>query len=373
MTININRYLTLLYLFILLISIGIYEAKAMPPVPTFGINDIVFSHDSSKILIKSDKDTDFSKPENNQIIKFLDVKTGQVVRSTPITIKQSESSMGFTADGNKLTVGKANKISILHNQTGKVLRELPTLSTFTPSYIPFKAIVNASGSQQLFHQIEHNKAQLYSLHTGSGKVLKSIPLPKEVSRSIGSLVLTAMGLSPDGKKVTYITTPRGSRKNTLYIYDVYKQNIAKEIPLPDVIFSPVQPMVFSSDGRSVALAGSPSMIVNLESDEVLSIKLFSENVVFLANNKKLVLLPYSNQLVVFDLASGKKNSIALPIKSHCRAANYAGSLNKRYIALGIRCSGQYKKGTPDSVLLLDANSLKLIRTYSVASHSNENR
>jgi len=127
----------------------------------------------------------------------------------------------------------------------------------------------------------------------------------------------AMGLSPDGKQI-------------LHVYDVYKQKVINTIPISDVVLSPVQPMFFSSDGRSVALTGSPSVVVNLETNTVSLIKVASDHVVFSSNHKKLVLLPYSNKLVVYDLETGKKTTTTLPIKSHCRAANSVTSLNKRY-------------------------------------------
>jgi WD40 repeat protein len=366
---NTKQIIYFLMFFFSFISL-VNTASARPPVPSHGIRDIVFSHDSSKIIFRSDK--------NNQFIQFLDVKSGKVIKKTPVKINsQNEFSMGFTPDGNKLTIGIPNKISIVHNQTGKVLRQLPVPPPFTRNYYPFRAILNASGSQQLFHNIQDRKAFLYVVHTGSGKVLRTIPLPKDAYYYRGTLDLSAIGMSPDGRDVAYITTPRkghgNKHKQTLVIYDTFQKKIKKSMTLPNLVLSTVTKMEYSPDGQKIAISGFPTSLIDLKTEKITLIKEDHINQVFFsADSKKLALLPHENKLLVFDISSGKTTREPIKINSRCRANAHAISLNKRYAALGILCSGWGIYDKPDSILLLNAKSLKVIRDYTISmEHSRQ--
>ncbi len=328
-----------------------------------GIEDLVFSHDSSQLIFRSKQ-----QPAK---IQFINIQTGKLVKTTPITIHQgTEFPMGFTPDGHKLTVAVPGKISILHNRTGKVLRQPPVPPPFNHNYRPRKAILNASGSQQLFYTLKGTTAQLHIVHTGSGKVLRNIPLPEGVQPVQGSLQLGAIGMSPNGRDVAYITTPNKADakppKPTLVIYDTFQNKIKQHLELANLKLPTISPISYSPDAQYIAIPSTPVTLIHLKTNKLTYIPTPAINTLFFsADSKKLALLANKNQLPLHDLSSGKTTTQALKIPPQCHPSAYAISLNKRYAAIGTSCSGNSKGDSTEKILLLNASSLQPIRTYSL--------
>lgn len=230
-------------------------------------------------------------------------QTGALEQTVNLNIDASALIMGFTPDGFKLALLESVGLSILH-RTGKTLRSLalPNLPQPASRYRPATAITNATGTAQLFHAAKIHQLQL--LHTGNGKMLATVNLPKTR--------LLALGLDASMNKLAYVTQGTANTAD-LQIYDVFNQRLLKtysiQAPKP---FS--QPVVLSRDGHYAALL---PQIINLQTAEVFTVKGAGGLAVFTADNQTL-LFAGRQGLQSVDLVRQQQQTLDLKLPAHCQ-------------------------------------------------------
>ena len=283
-------------------------------------------------------------------LKTFNGQTGVLEQNLPLSIKPDQLIMGFTPDGFKIALLEPAGLSILH-RTGKTLRTLtvPNLPKPPSHYQPTTAITNAVGTAQLFHDALSN--QLRVIHTGNGKELASLELPKER--------LLALGLDATMNKVAYVTQSSAGKAD-LHIYDLFKKTSVKTYAIQaPTAFS--QPVIFSQDGKYVALL---PQVINLQTEEVFTVNGATGNAVFTANNQALL---FASQQGVqrFELATQRQQALDLKLPAACRNTVAADlSADQRRLAFASRCHND-----PNSMAMvsfLDANTGQWQRNLSLA-------
>lgn len=273
-------------------------------------------------------------------IQTFNGQTGALEQTVALALKPDQLLMGFTPDGFKVALLESAGLSILH-RTGKTLRTLavPNLPQPVTSYQPANAITNATGTAQLFHDAKANKLQV--IHTGSGKLLASVDLPK--SR------LLALGLNANMHKLAYVTQGTADKAD-LQIYDLFKNTLLKTYTLNAP--SPFrQPMVFSKDGKYVALL---PQVLNLETSELIMVKDATGLAVFTENNQALL---FASQQGVqrFDLATKQQQLMALNLPKQCQTMVVTDiSADQQNLAFAGQCNNDAKNLAV--VALLDAKT-----------------
>lgn len=312
------------------------------------IEHLAFSKDSQQILFISNRDFRQSTRSATPLIQFINVQNGQSVNTTELSINpQQQMVMGFTPDGFKLAVLEAKGLSIVHNKTGQTLRTLPVPALPRPvvRYRPNLAITNASGTQQLFHAASQNKLNV--IHTGNGKNLASIQLPKQR--------LLSMGMSENGRIVAFLTVASGAQ-HTLHLFDIYSKKVVDTLDLPAQKIAPfAKAIVFSADGKQVFVG---SLLVNLGDKKVTPFPASTRATpAIFTPNKRYLLLPHgTNQMLRYDLIKQQKQVINLKLPSNCTTnESYDISPNKALLAIGSVCvNGQM-------ITVLNAHTGELIR------------
>ena len=315
------------------------------------IEHLAFSKDSRQILFISNRDFRQSSQSATPLIQFINAQNGRSVSTTTLSINPKQQMvMGFTPDGFKLAVLEAKGLSIMHNKTGQTLRTLPVPALPTPvtRYRPSLAITNASGTQQLFHAASQNKLNV--IHTGNGKNLASIQLPKQQ--------LLSMGMSENGRIVAFLTVVSGTQ-HQLHRYDIYSKKIVSTIDLPAQKITPLsKPIAFSADGKQV-YAGS--LLISLDSKKVTSFPTTTRvTPAIFTPNKRYLLLPHgTNQMLRYDLINQQKQLISLKLPANCSTSeSYDISPNKAWLAIGSVCfNGQM-------ITVLNAHTGELIRNLT---------
>lgn len=230
-------------------------------------------------------------------------QTGVLEQSVSLKLKPDQLLMGFTADGFKVALLESTGLSILH-RTGKPLRTLtvPNLPKPASHYKPATAITNVSGTAQLFHDAKANQLQV--IHTGNGKVLATVELPKTR--------LLALGLEASMSKVAYVTHGIAGKAD-LQVYDLFNKTLLKVYPINTPIpFS--QPVVFSKDGKYAALL---PQVINLQTEEVSTVTGAIGSAVFTANNQALLFVGKQG-VQRFELASKRQQALDLKLPASCR-------------------------------------------------------
>lgn len=320
-----------------LISLAAYQSVTQA-AGKVGIEHLAYSKDSSQILYISNRIAAQRSKSATPLIHVINAQNGQSVNSTELALNpQKQLLMGFTPDGFKLAVLEPKGLSILHNKTGQTLRTLPVpaLPSPTTRYRPDTAITNASGTQQLFHAARTN--QLNVIHTGNGKNLGSINLPKQQ--------LISMGISQNGRIIAFLMAAPGTH-HQLHLYDIYQKKTIQTLDLPVQRLTPLnQAIAFSSDGKHL-FAGS--LLVNVASEAVTPFPVTKRvtPAIFTPNNRYLLLPHGVNQLLRYDLVSKQKQVISLKLPAHCDTSRgFDISPNKAWLAIGGNCLvGREKSG-----------------------------
>lgn len=283
-------------------------------------------------------------------INTFNGQTGALEKSVDLTIKPEQLIMGFTPDGFKLALLEAAGLSILH-RTGKTLRTLqvPNLPKPASSYQPAMAITNASGTAQVFYAAQTQ--QLHVIHTGNGKELATVELPKAH--------LLALGLDANMNKLAFVTQGKVGKAD-LQVYDLFKKTTVKtyEIQAP-AAFS--QPVVFSQDGRYAALL---PQVINLQTEAVFNVKDASGSAVFTANNEAL-LFASKQGLQRLNLSTKQQQPLALNLPANCRTIVADDiSADQQRLAFASLCSNDPQ--TLAVVSFLDAHTGQWQRTVNLA-------
>lgn len=282
-------------------------------------------------------------------IQTFNGQTGVLEQTVPLKLQADQLLMGFTPDGFKVALLEQAGLSILH-RTGKTLRTLavPNLPQPASTYQPTSAITNASGTGQLFHDALAN--QLHVIHTGSGKVLATVALPKAR--------LLALGLDASMNKVAYVT--QGSAgKADLQVYDLFKKTLVKTYPIkPPTQFS--QPIIVSKDGNYAALL---PQVINLQTGELTTLKGAVGSAVFTANNQAL-LFAGKQGIERFELNSKQQHAVDLKLPPHCQTTVAEdSSADQQRLAFASLCSHELK--TLAVVSFLDAQTGQWQRNLSL--------
>ena len=233
-------------------------------------------------------------------------QTGALEHSVTLQHEATQLIMGFTPDGFKVARLEAAGLSILH-RTGKSLRRLAISNLPQPAsrYRPMTAITNATGTAQLFHDTQ--TPQLQVLHTGNGKILATVALPKAR--------LLALGLDATINKLAYVTANVAGKtdKADLQIYDLFKNKLIKtysiQAPSP---FS--QPVVFSWDGKYVAVL---PQVINLQTAEQITVKGATGSAVFTTDHQAL-LFASRQGMQRFDLARKQQQALDWQLPADCQ-------------------------------------------------------
>lgn len=233
-------------------------------------------------------------------------QTGALEQSLTFQHEATQLIMGFTPDGFKVARLESAGLSILH-RTGKSLRRLAIANLPQPAsdYRPATAITNATGTAQLFHDAK--TPQLQVLHTGNGKILATVALPKAR--------LLALGLDATMHKLAYVTASVAGKadKADLQIYDLFKNKLIKtysiQAPLP---FS--QPVVFSWDGKYVAVL---PQVLNLQTAERVTVKGAIGSAVFTTDHQAL-LFASRQGMQRFDLVRKQQQALDWQLPADCQ-------------------------------------------------------
>lgn len=344
-----RKYLIIIGLVALLSCQGLAQAAEKT-----GIEHLAYSKDASQILYMSNHLAAQGAQSATPTIHFINAQNGQPVNTTELALNpHNQLIMGFTPDGFKLAVLEAKGLSILHNKTGKTLRTLPVAALPKPvtRYQPTTVITNASGTQQLFHAAN----TLNVIHTGNGKNLARIALPKQT--------LLSMGMSQNGRVVAFLMAASGTQ-HQLHWYDIYQKKVLNTLDLPAQILKPLsQAIAFSADGQHL-MAGS--LLVNLKSEVVTAFAANNRDtpVIFTPNNRYLLMPHGVNQLLRYDLAKRQKSVISLKLPAHCETGKaYDVSPNGGWLAIGNHCL----KGREavNFISVLNANSGVFVRNLRV--------
>ena len=334
-----------------LISIAVFQG-ATHAATKVGIEHLAFSNDSRQILYISNRIAAQGTRSTTPQIHFINAQNGQPANNTELALNpQKQLVMGFTPDGFKLAVLEAKGLSILHNKTGKTLRTLPVPALPRPvtRYRPSLAITNASGSQQLFHAPNQNKLNM--IHTGNGKNLASISLPKQQ--------LLSMGVSPNGRIVAFLMAVSGA-KHQLNLYDSYQKKVITTLDLPSQKLPPLSKAIaFSADGKQ-AFAGS--LLVNLDTKKVTPFPATPRTTaaIFTPNNRYLLIPHGNNQLLRYDLIKQQKKVINLKLPAYCGTSDsYDISPNRAWLAIGSFCFNGPEKA--DFISILNAHTGEFVR------------
>ena len=304
-------------------------ANAAPTTLTT-IRHIAFNQGTSRIVYLDD-----TRPAH-PAIQFLDARTGKAEARTELTLYPGQQVMGFTPDGFKLAVLEAKGLGIYHNEQGNKLRvpPVPDLPSPVTRYQPLYPLTNASGSQQLFRA--NGKPLLHVIHTGSGKLLATIPVPAR---------LQAMGMSADGRTVGWVSG------RELQLYDIYQQKISKILPMPATTTAPMsQPLQFSPDGMKVALLPH---VLDVKSGKVQTVAGAQGTVLFSSDSQHLLFVKGAS-LFKYNLQSGQQQAVDLQMGNGCKPLSaYDFSADGKQLLLANTC--------PDgaSIAVLDARSFGL--------------
>ena len=325
---------------------------------TVGIQQIAYSKDSTQLLYISNR---FGQGQRSPtpVIRFIHSQSGMPMRSTKLKLNpQKQLIMGFTPDGFKLAVLEDKGLSILHNQTGKILRTLPIPNLPTPAtrYRPIQAITNASGTQQVFKA--HQKDELNVIHTGNGKLIATVELPSRFYR--------ASGISEDGRLVAYLLGGN-SGQHDLHLYDVYTKQVKATLYIPASGKKPQPgPIVLSPDGKyavaeSTLIDLTTSRSILLPEAVKLPIDATAAIPAIFTTNKRYLLLPQKNSTMIrFDLVTKQQHPINLKLPNNCKSASaYDRSPNGAWIALGHQCNVGSEQA--DYISLLNAKTGQFIR------------
>ena len=334
-----------------LIGIVVYQG-VVQAAPKVGIAHLAYSNDSRQILYISNRLPAQRSQSATPVIHFINAQNGQAANNTELVLNpQQQLVMGFTPDGFKLAVLEAKGLSILHNKTGKTLRTLPVpaLPRLITRYRPSLAITNASGTQQLFHAESQNKLNM--IHTGNGKNLASISLPKQQ--------LLSMGISPNGRIVAFLMAVSGSQ-HQLHLFDSYQKKVVDTVDLPAQRLKPFyQAIVFSPDGKHL-FAGS--LLVNIDTKKITPFPATTRSTpaIFTPNNRYLLIPHGANQMLRYDLIKQQKQVIHLKLPAHCDTSDaYDTSPNRAWLAIGSHCLNGREKA--DFISVLNANSGEFVR------------
>lgn len=251
-------------------------------------------------------------------------QTGALEQQVPLTVGANQLVMGFTPDGFKVALLEPKGLSILH-RTGKSLRTLavPELPIPTSAYRPAAAITNATGTAQLFYLA--SSQQLQVIHTGNGKLLASVDLPK------GKVL--ALGLDDTMNRIAYVMAGAGAKAD-LYIYDLFKKAAVRTLGIPAPSQALSQPVVFSKDSQYVALL---PQLIDLKSGESTQLNDALGLAVF-TSDKQSLLFASSQGVQRFDLQT-KQQSLTSNKANHCRVPVVVDvSADNQRIAFGALCN-----------------------------------
>lgn len=257
-------------------------------------------------------------------LKTFNGQTGALEQSIDLNIKPEQLIMGFTPDGFKVALLEPAGLGILH-RTGKTLRTLtvPHLPKSVRSYQPATAITNAVGTAQLFH--DEQTQQLRVIHTGNGKELATVELPKAP--------LLALGLDAKMNKLAFVTQGKAGKAD-LQVYDLFKKTTIKtyEIQAPVGLS---QPVIFSQEDKYLALL---PQVINLQTGEVFTVKGAIGLAAFTTQNETL-LFASQQGLQRLDLRTKQQQPVTLNLPAHCHApVAYDWSADQQGLAFASLCN-----------------------------------
>lgn len=328
-----------------LMALFMSQAYAIRPVIPVSIQHLAFSNDSTKILYISNQ-----SPASSSVINTINARTGEIVGNTQLSVKKR--ILGFTPDGFKTAVLEPKGLSILHNQTGTVLRTLKVPTLHRPNlYAAGSAITNKSGTAQLFHS--EDRRALHVIHTGNGSVLAEIKLPGGKLRSIG--------ISQNGRTVAYVLDTSATTSQ-LYLFDTYQKKMTKSLDLKkdEANSSYLNTISFSPNEKYLSIKNS---LIDLSTNSISTTNIFGFQAIFTPNERFLLAPMVGNQLLRYDLKSKQQHVINLGFPSGC-TANQAADISPsgKFLAYGSACHGAENR---KFISILNAADGSLVRTLTL--------
>ncbi len=339
------QYASLFLLLSLLFGMQPLFSKMVPvPAARFA----VFSKNNDQIIYLNTK---------NQIVK-ISTRTGQLLKNIPLN-HYNVHPFAATPDGFKLLAYSPVGIEVIHNGTGKILRTLP--------YPP-------SAKEWIIHSVQNHSGVLLAIpfykpffkgyhliHTGSGKRLHTIDITKFYPKG-QRIDPEGFGFSQDRHTVAFAIRSNG--KNTLHLYDIFKNIETARIKLPNVALGYNDKLKFSKNGKKILINAQYNKACLLVDTESKTVTLYPSEQYsfagFTGNDQNLILTHTDkNKISLINLQSGKTTFSKLDLKHTFSGVQ---SADRSLIALAPR---DFNPETPGHFLLIDANTGKLIRQLNI--------
>ncbi|MCK5725223.1 MAG: hypothetical protein KAH22_00205 [Thiotrichaceae bacterium] len=291
------------------------------------VDNLIFSHNTSKLIYTNRAGTK---------ITAMDTQTGKILHEVDINLPLRAKLINATPDGFKLLLTSPKGISVIHNGTGKILRTLPHPQGYKITKKRHLMVQNKNGSLIAIPYTKGNKTTIFTIHTGSGKIINPLDLDKVQP-------IQSIGFSQDNRLLAY--THRTMTGLMLFVYDLYRKKPIESILLLRHRYQSKQlshRLEFSPNGKKILLAFKDKIsVADRQSEMVHDWKVYNADAVFSANSRNII---YKSSAAgsfptVVNLASGQKHTIQTKTKK--TSFKLLQSFNKNLIAIPLAGSTSF--------------------------------
>jgi WD40 repeat protein len=321
--------LAVLFFFI----VNVLISPSLIATPLFAPQYSVFSRDGSQLISVN--------AAGNEIVK-QHARTGKVSKRIPLKLVAGSALLAPTPDGFKLLAVHAKGIDVIHNGTGKKLRTLPHPSgRYDWKGLPIQQ--NTDGSLLAIPSIRQSSPKIYLIHTGSGKIIRTLNLVEKNKRWKPRTRIGSIGFSANKRLLAY--TLYHHKKGTLILYDINKQQVILRLDMP--ITPPVdkEMMSFSQNNQMLVISGKKKKsitLVDLQKKKQHTLPYpHSHFVNFTPDNKHLLIIqPSKQRLTMRNIKTGKQTLHIFASKMSGNIATIVQSYNKARLALPLISASQ---------------------------------